>query len=293
VSPRCSHALAAESRSFADALSPDGSRRLLHLLTCPLCGPQEALRIDMAQGLPAPAPCTAAPARAPLEPAERRKAERLADKLLKLPQAGRLLRLRNDPRHARPAVAEVLLEKSAQTQTDDPGRSYELAQLVAITPRPLAEAGLALRAELLMANAARLAGRPGEADALLDKMALFVTKPDLRGAFCRLRALLLWEQGRMEEAQAFLRQAVLRFAEAGRPEEEGAAQALLGLLLREAGDGERCCAALLRALALPFAECRPWLGMRVALVLGWVLLEAGAGDEAQTMADWATAWCPG
>jgi tetratricopeptide (TPR) repeat protein len=274
-------------------LSRDDSQRLLHLLTCPLCGQEETLRMDMWRGLQAPEPCTAAPARAPLEPEEWRKAERLADTLLRLPQAGWSLRFRNDKRYAQPAVAEVLLEKSARAQADDPGLSYEVAELVASTPRGLAEAGPALRAELLMANAARLAGRPSEAEVLLDKMALFLTTPDVRGAFCRLRALLLWEQGRLEEAHAFLRQAVVRFAEARQPEEEGATQALLGLLLRETGDGERCFAALLRALALPFAERRPWLGTRVALALSWVLLEAGAGDEAQTMADWADRLVPG
>jgi tetratricopeptide (TPR) repeat protein len=199
-------------------------------------------------------------------------------------------RVRDEPRrYARPAVAEILLEASARAQTVNPEDSCELAMLAVCSLQPggLEQARPLLRAELLIANAARLAGRLGEAESVLDRAAPFLIAPDLRGAFCRLRALVLWERGRLEEAHGLLRQAVNRFAEAGLAEEEGASQALLGLLLREMGEGERCFAAMARALTLPFAERRPWLGMRVALTVAWVCSACGTPANAWPVVVWA------
>lgn len=292
----CRAALLAPARKrFVDRLSPAETRQLHHLLTCPLCGPAATLHIDVADGLHAPRRRKAAPPEPVPDPAARRSAERRVKALLSLPPEVRRMRVRDEPgRYARPAVAEILLEASARAQTVNPEDSCELAMLAVCSLQPggLEQARPLLRAELLIANASRLAGRLGEAEAVLDRVAPFLIAPDLLGAFCRLRALVLWERGRLEEAHGLLRQAAGRFAEAGLAEEEGASQALLGLLLREMGEGERCFAAMARALALPFAERRPWLGVRVALLVTWVCSACETPVNAWPVLVWADRLLP-
>jgi tetratricopeptide (TPR) repeat protein len=297
VRPRrsCRAALLAPARKrFVDRLSPAETRQLHHLLTCPLCGPAATLHIDVADGLRAPRRRKAPPPEPVPDPVEQRKAERLTAMLLSLPQGVRLMRVRNEPRYARPAVAKILLEASARAQPANPEDSYELAMLAvgSMQPGSMEQARPILQAELLMANAARLAGRLDEAETVLDRVAPFLIAPDLRGAFCRLRALVLWERGRLEEAHGLLRQAAGRFAEAGLEEEEGTSQALLGLLLREMGEGERCFAAMARALTLPFAERRPWLGVRVALIVAWVCSACETPVNAWPVVVWADRLLP-
>ncbi|HEY2291872.1 MAG TPA: hypothetical protein VGM86_14320, partial [Thermoanaerobaculia bacterium] len=135
-------------------------------------------------------------------------------------------------------LLELLLESSQDAQLADPARGEDLShlagRLAVILSEDEAEAAAALpRAFCLGANARRLRQDVTGADAMLAKAAPFLEFSGERAQYSRVAALVRWEQGRADEADALLRNAIRLFAEEGPVPEEACCQGLLGLLQME------------------------------------------------------------
>jgi tetratricopeptide (TPR) repeat protein len=98
--------------------------------------------------------------------------------------------------------------------------------------------------------------------------------------FCRVLGLLRWEQGRLDEAAALLRQSARAFSEQCLPEEEGASLILVGLLSLERNETEMAIRLLQTGRAACDPEARPWLTVRAGLSLAQALAEIGHGTRA-------------
>lgn len=183
-------------------------------------------------------------------------------------------------------LLDLLLESSQDAQPADPARAEELSILAARLAANLSEdepeAAAALpRAFCLGANARRLRQDLAGADAMLAKAAPFVEFPGERAVYCRIAALVRWEQGRIDEADALLRHAVHLFAEEGLAAEEACSLGLLGLLqMEQRGLGDPL-SALLDGWVEMSRELRPTVALRVVLSAAVCLAERGQMDRAR------------
>jgi len=295
----------AEARSLLGDLPPGKDRALLHLLTCPSCREWATHRLLQEQGLRkqlqdyddvfgrihANLPWI-------LEAAERRRTAvgLLITKILQVPPGERL----------KVALAEGtlqpvdLLEASQQEQPQDPERSIALAGVAAEVTSELfreePDEGLVAlyfaRAASLEANAYRLQGNLETAEKAAQRASYYLAWPfdswD-RAVFCRVLGLLRWEQGRLDEAAALLRQAAREFSEQCLPEEEGASQVLVGLLSLERHETEMAIRLLQSGRATLDPEERPWLTVRAGLSLAQALAEIGHHNRAAGVLD-ETRW---
>jgi tetratricopeptide (TPR) repeat protein len=139
------------------------------------------------------------------------------------------------------------------------------------------------RALCLGGHALRLLGDHQQADGLLARVAMFTADPSGRGFFCRAYALLRWDQGRTEEAEALLLQAHRRYQELEDVGEEGVCAALLGLLYCEVGDWDLAETALLKARSALVARQSPWLSAHADLALARCHALANRKAEAQEL----------
>jgi tetratricopeptide (TPR) repeat protein len=183
-------------------------------------------------------------------------------------------------------LLELLLESSQDAQLADPARAEDLshlaARLAAFLSEDEPEASAALpRAFCLGANARRLRRDLTGADAMLAKAAPFVEFPGERAHYSRIAALVRWEQGRADEADALLRNAIRLFAEDGLVAEEACCQGLLGLLLMEQRGLGDPLPALLDGWVEMSRELRPALALWVALSTAVCLAERGQMDRAR------------
>jgi tetratricopeptide (TPR) repeat protein len=183
-------------------------------------------------------------------------------------------------------LLDLLLESSQEAQPADPARAEELSHLAARLAATLSEeepeAAAALpRAFCLGANARRLRQDVTGADAMLARAAPFVEFPGERALYCRIAALVRWEQGRPDEADALLRHAARLFAEEGLAAEEASSLGLLGLLqMEQSGLGDPL-PALLDGWVEMSREIRPAVALRVALSAAVCLAERGQMDRAR------------
>ncbi len=183
-------------------------------------------------------------------------------------------------------LLDLLLEASQDAQPADPARAEDLSLLAVRLAADLSEeepeAAAALpRAFCLGANARRLRQDVTGADAMLAKAAPFVEFPGERALYCRIAALVRWEQGRADEADALLRHAVRLFAEEGLVAEEACCLGLLGLLqMEQRGLGDPL-PALLDGWVEMSREHRPAVALRVVLSSALCLAERGQMDRAR------------
>ena len=190
-------------------------------------------------------------------------------------------------------LLDRLLEESQDCQPADPPRAEDMAHLAARLAAILAdeepEAAAALpRAFGLGANARRLGGDVEGADAMLAKAAPFVEFSSERALYCRTAALIRWEQGRIDEAEALLRHAACLFAAEGLGGDEASCQGLLGLLqMEEPGRGDPL-PALLEGWSGTGRELRPGVALRVGLSVA--ACQAGRGRTEQARNTLQEAW---
>ena len=275
-----------------------GSTDLLHLLTCPTCRSwaigrlldqcsarqedetQEELYAGMWDRLEERTPEL-------IEEIQRRAAtvDRLFAELMQAPP-GRRLRLVQKARFRSLDLLERLLEESHAGQLAEPARAAELARLAARLARLFGEgdeeAAAALpRAYSLGANARRLEGRPKAADVLLAKAVPFLAGCMERAFYCRTLALLRWEQGRADEAEALLQHTACLYATEGLDREVGACLVILGLVLLEEGRQGDPLALLARGWAEMDRDGRPHLALRGSLALAALLAQSDLGERAR------------
>ncbi|HSN85844.1 MAG TPA: hypothetical protein VL025_03755, partial [Thermoanaerobaculia bacterium] len=143
--------------------------------------------------------------------------------------------------------------------------------------------------ECLRGNAERVRGDFEAARAAFGRAAAWLALTPgrtLEGAeLCRGRGLLLWEQGRLDEAEGLLRQSSRILAEAGPPDEEGAARVLLGLLAAERGDRGRAARLLEAGRAALDPERWPWLALHARLGLALEYARRGQAQRAEALLD--------
>jgi tetratricopeptide (TPR) repeat protein len=183
-------------------------------------------------------------------------------------------------------LLDLLLESGQDVQLADPARAEERSHLAARLAATLSEdepeAVAALpRAFCLGANARRLRQDVVGADAMLAKAAPFVEFPGERALYSRIAALVRWEQGRADEADALLRNAIRLFAEEGLVAEEACCRGLLGLLQMEHRGLGDPLPALLDGWVEMSRELRPALALRMALSAAVCLAERGQMDRAR------------
>jgi len=283
----------AESR-HEDAHS---STDLLHLLTCPTCRSWAIGRLlderrpdpdDTHEDLYA-AMWARLDERTPelIEQLQERRdtVERLFQELTQAPPARRLGMVRQ-ARFRSLGLLDRLVAESHASQLAEPGRAAELARLAVRLASLFGagdeEAAAALpRAYCLGANARRLEGRPQAAEALFAKAARFLSGPMERAFYCRALALVRWEQGRADEAEALLQHAACLFACEGLDREVGACLTLLGLVLHEEGGQGDPLALLARGWTEMDRDGRPLLALRGGLALAALLAQAEQGERAR------------
>jgi tetratricopeptide (TPR) repeat protein len=204
----------------------------------------------------------------------------LLEELMAVPPGSRLEAIQ-EPRFRSLALLDFLLEESWASQFIDPGRAAELALLAAQLAMAFGageeEAVAALpRAFCLGANARRLDGRLKDAEALLARAVPFLAGCQDRAFYCRILALLRWEQGRIEEADALLRYAAVLYASDGLDHEAGTCQMVLGLILLEKGRERDALFLLRRGWDKMDREGHPLLAIH-----GGLILAAGLADASQ------------
>ena len=277
-----------------------GSADLLHLLTCPTCRNWAIGRLLDRRASPTEDDDTRdelytgmwarLEERTPeLIEETRRRAEtvdRLFAELMQAPP-GRRLGAVQQARFRSLDLLERLLEESHAGQLTDPTRAAELAHLAArlagLFGKGDEEAAAALpRAYSLTANARRLEGRLRTADALLAKAVPFLAGSVERAFYCRVLALLRWEQGRSDEAEALLQHTAGLYAAEGMDREVGACMVILGLVLEE-GQQENPLALLSRAWVEMDRNTRPLLALRGGLALAALLAQADQEERARAV----------
>jgi DNA-binding Lrp family transcriptional regulator len=216
----------------------------------------------------------------------REAAGKLFAELANVPPAGQAELLRQ-ARFQNLDLLDLLLESSQEAQPAEASRAEELSHLAARLAAGLAEeepeAAAALpRAFCLGANARRLLQDVEGADAMLARAAPFVEFPGERALYCRVAALVRWEQGRADEADALLRHGARLFGEEGLAGEEACSRGLLGLLqMEQTGMGDPL-PALLDGWSEMGREVRPALALRVGLAAAVSLAERGQADRARS-----------
>jgi tetratricopeptide (TPR) repeat protein len=220
---------------------------------------------------------------------EREEAECLLEELMALPVVERLDRL-EDERFQSPRLFDLLLERGRSALLQETVRACELLEAAVelglwldgredFDPQDR-DAGLA-RALCLVGTAARLRGDQEQADQALVRAGRFVFDPLARAFFARSFALLRWDQGRNEEAAAFLHHALGRFGESGSSGEQAACNALLGLLALEEEETVRAEVYLRQANRGLGAGVDPWLGAQATLGRAVCLALSGEAEKAK------------
>ncbi|HEX4960177.1 MAG TPA: hypothetical protein VF173_05015 [Thermoanaerobaculia bacterium] len=198
---------------------------------------------------------------------------------------------------------DLLLETCQGALPFEPLRAFEVSKAAVEVGRLLASAGaenpqtllpaapvleeaLLCRALCLNSHALRLLGQREHAEAALTRAACFLGDPSARGFYGQALGLLRWDQGREEEAVAFLHHAGRRYRELGDVGEEAKCAALLGLLYLRYDDGaewQQAESALLRAQSGMDCQQRPWLAAQAQLALARCQALRGRRSEARAL----------
>jgi tetratricopeptide (TPR) repeat protein len=273
------------ARELMATLPSAAVRSLLHVLECPSC--QDAALGDLADVL------EARPDDPPADPVLRREIETLLAELLAVPAKEREEAILQDRRFHRLDLLDLVLEEGEAKQGRGPGRTTNLAPLavwLGSVVRPDAR-GLGprlMRGFCLDATARRLAGKLGAADDALDSASYFLSgEPEDLGLYCRTLGLLRWEQGRLYDAAALLRQGAQAWGEARRRREQGACLILLGLVHLEAEQIAKAPGPLFRGLVSRKGQPPSRLSAQGSLSLALCLAMGGREEEARQVRELA------
>lgn len=221
---------------------------------------------------------------------ERAAAPALVDEILALPQEERASRLGR--RHRTLAVCELLIERSFEEGFENPARSVEIAELAILLSERLDAAhygravvqDLRARAWAYLGNARRISSDlPGAEQALKHAEALAEegsADPLEEARLLDLKASLLSDQGRFEEAAEVLGVVIDIYEEVRDPHRKGRALISQGLFLSYAGRPDKAVERIRLGLSLidPATESR--LVLMACHNLAWALNDCGRAEEA-------------
>ncbi len=222
--------------------------------------------------------------------AERREAPRLVAELLGFPPRERRILARSSGRFQTLAVCELVIEKSFDERFGD--NSRELAELGLLLAAQLdgerygrsVVKDLQARAWAYLGNARRLAfDLPGAEEALAEAERLVETgsaDPLEEARILDLRASLLSDQGRFEQAAELLDLVIDIYDNLREPHRKGRAMISKGLFLGYAGWPEEAIPVIRRGLSLVDWEAEPRLVLMARHNLAWCLNDCGRGQEA-------------
>jgi tetratricopeptide (TPR) repeat protein len=205
----------------------------------------------------------------------RKRAEQAKLLFEELMQAGALPLA--EPRFRNPDLLELVLEEARNRQVEEPAIAQKLAALARHLIKMLtgeAEVRTAsVRAMCLEANARRLQRDLDGAANTLAIVAPILEFATERALYCQTMALIRWEQGRMDEAEALLARALYLYTLEESEYELADCQALLGLLREEERSLGDPTFSLVAAWATLRPNSPPYLLVRVALALAVVYAE--------------------
>lgn len=189
------------------------------------------------------------------------------------------------------ALAELLVAEGARFEESSPAKVEELAGLaarVADKPYPghlVAQADrILVRAWCLQANARRMAGDRGGAEAHFDRAAMVLLGPAgaaERGFYCQRLAWLREEQGRVDEAVVLLCHALDSFRQVRDADAQGACLCRLGFLALREDDLEGASRLFAESRGLVSPARTPALAARCGLGLALCLAARGQEERAR------------
>lgn len=188
------------------------------------------------------------------------------------------------------ALAELLIAESGRFEESSPAKVEELAGLatrIADMPypghlMPWADRIL-VRSCSLQANARRMSGDRGGAEAHFEKAAMVLLGPAgaaERGFYCQRLAYLREEQGHVDEAVALLWHAVDRFRQVRDADAQGACLCRLGFLALRENDPEGASQLFAEGRGLLSSARTPVLAARCGLGLALCLAARGQEERA-------------
>jgi tetratricopeptide (TPR) repeat protein len=223
---------------------------------------------------------------------ERRDAAPLVAELLSYPPGERQVLARNSGRFQTLAVCELLIDMSFEEGFRDAPRSIELAELGLLMAGLLDEErygfsvvrDLEARAWAFLGNARRIAfDLPGAEEALVnaERVAEEGSADPLEEArILDLRASLLSDQGRFEQAAELLDAVIDIYDDLHEPHRKGRAMVSKGVVLGYAGWPEEAIRQIRRGLGLLDWEREPRLVLMARHNLAWFLNDCGKSEEA-------------
>jgi tetratricopeptide (TPR) repeat protein len=223
---------------------------------------------------------------------ERSEAPHLLAELLALPAPQRQTLARQGRRFQTLAVCELLIDACFEAGFRDAGEAVELADLALVVTRQLDAAyygpsvvqDLQARAWAYLGNARRIAfDLAGAEEALLqaERLAEGGSADPLEEArILDLRASLLGDQGRFEQAAELLDIVIDIYDDLHEPHRKGRAMISQGVFLGQAGGPEDAIRQLRKGLALVEWEREPRLVLMARHNLAWFLNDSGRSEEA-------------
>lgn len=223
---------------------------------------------------------------------ERRDAPALVEELLSYPPRERQILAHNSGRFQTLAVCELLIDKSFEEGFRDTARSVELAELGLTLAGLLDEErygfsvarDLEARAWAFLGNARRLAfdlAGAEEALAKAERVAENGSADPLEEArILDLRASLLSDQGRFEQAAELLDAVIDIYDDLHEPHRKGRAMISKGVILGYAGWPEEAIRQIRRGLGLLDWDREPRLVLMARHNLAWFLNDCGKSEEA-------------
>jgi tetratricopeptide (TPR) repeat protein len=224
--------------------------------------------------------------------AERRDAPALLAELLGHAPRERELLVRNAGRFQTLAVCELLIDDSFAERFRNKARSLELAELGLLLAGLLdgdryggsVVQDLQARAWAYLGNARRLAfDLVGAEEALAQAERLAETgsaDPLEEARILDLRASLLADQGRFEQAAELLEVVIDIYDSLREPHAKGRAMISKGVFLGHAGWPEEAIRAIRRGLGLIDWDCEPRLVLMARHNLAWFLNDCGRSEDA-------------
>jgi len=223
---------------------------------------------------------------------ERSEAPLLLAELLGQPASQRQSLVRQGRRFQTLAVCELLIDACFEAGFRDAGEAVELADLALVVTcqldadyyGPSVVQDLQARAWAYLGNARRIAfDLAGAEEALLqaERLAEGGSADPLEEArILDLKASLLCDQGRFEQAAELLDIVIDIYDDLHEPHRKGRAMISQGLFLGYAGGSEEAIRQLRRGLALVEWEREPRLVLMARHNLAWFLNDSGRSEEA-------------
>jgi tetratricopeptide (TPR) repeat protein len=223
---------------------------------------------------------------------ERAAAPALVDGLLAQPHTQRFAVVRSRPELHTLAVCELLVDRSSQAGFADAPRALELAELAVEVSDCLPPGhygtsvvqDLKARSWAYLGNARRLKGDLNGAEQALAYAECLAedgsADPLEEGRILDLKASLLADQGRLEQAVALLDLSIEIYTEVNDPHRSGRAMLFQGIVQGNAGRPERAIALIRQALPLLEPGREPHLSRLASYHFAWFLNDCGRAEEA-------------